>query len=218
MIKKSILNMLRSNECTSGFAVHFLLQGRSSYLKEVGWYNSFNKHMPVDKNGDALPWYTYAAIDFLGDRINGGMAVFEYGSGNSTIWWATRVSRVVSCEHDEQWFAKVKLKLPDNVTYRHINLAPQGDYSDAILQHDKEFDVIVIDGRDRVSCAKNSLCALNDGGVIIWDNSDRDEYQAGYEFLSDNGFKRLNFSGFGPINTYGWCTSVFYRPQNCLGI
>jgi uncharacterized protein YuzB (UPF0349 family) len=218
MIKKSILNMLRSNGCTSGFAAHFLLQGRSSYLKEVGWYNSFNKHMPVDRNGEAVPWYTYAAIDFLGGRINGRMAVFEYGSGNSTIWWAKRVSRVVSFEHDEQWFTKVKLKLPDNVTYRYSNLAPQGDYSTAILQHDKEFDVIVIDGRDRVSCAKNSLCALNDSGVIIWDNSDRDKYQDGYKFLSDNGFKRLDFSGFGPINTYGWCTSVFYRPQNCLGI
>ena len=218
MLKKSILNMLRYGRYTSSLAASFLLRGSSGYLKKVGWYHSFNKYMPVDKEGGALPWYTYAAIDFLGGRIKAGMTVFEYGSGNSTIWWAIRVSRVVSCEHDEHWFIKMKSDLPDNVTYRHIKLEPSGDYSRAILQHDKEFDVIVIDGRDRVNCAKNSLCALNDRGVIVWDNSDRDEYQAGYDFLSDNGFKRLDFSGLGPINTYGWCTSVFYRPQNCLGI
>ena len=175
--------------------------------------------MPVDKGGGCYPsWYTYAPVSFLDGRIKEGMSVFEYGSGNSTVWWAARVSRVISCEHDEQWHTKIKIRLPDNVKYMHIDLVTSGDYSKAILQYDKKFDVIVIDGRDRVNCAKNSLCALNDSGVIVWDNSDRDKYQAGYDFLSENGFKRLDFSGLGPVNTYGWCTSIFYRLQNCLNI
>lgn len=191
---------------------------KPSYLKDVGWFVSLNKSIPVDKDGAAVPWYTYGAIDFLSGRISREMAVFEYGSGNSTIWWAERVSRVVSCEHDEEWFLKLKEQVPDNVQYIHQKLSPLGDYSRAILQYDKEFDIIVLDGRNRVNCAKNCLCALTDRGVIVWDNSDRDKYEAGYDFLIENGFKRLDFKGIGPINTYGWCTSMFYKTQNCLGL
>ena len=99
-------------------------------------------------------------------------------------------------------------------------LAPLADqaYSNSILAYRETFDIIVVDGRDRVECAKNSLQALKPNGVIIWDNSDRPEYEAGYEFLLNKGFKRIDFSGFGPINSRAWCTSVFYRPGNCLGI
>lgn len=221
LIIESLYKLLRSNKYTSDFVALLLLLGlgkQNSYLRKVGWYNSFHKITGVDKGGEVLPWYSYAAIDFLSSRINGEMAVFEYGSGNSTIWWAKRVSRVVSCEHDEQWFSKMKSKLPENVTYMHFDLVPSGDYSKAALQYDQEFDVIIIDGRDRVNCAKNSLCALKDTGVIVWDDGGRNRYQAGYDFLVDNGFKRLDFSGLGPINYTDSCTSVFYRAQNCLGL
>lgn len=36
------------------------------------------------------------------------MAVFEYGSGNSTIFWASRAKEVISVEHDELWHNKMK--------------------------------------------------------------------------------------------------------------
>ena len=218
MIKKAVFYRLRRNRFTSDFVALLSLRRRTSYLKEVGWFDSFNKSIPVNVNGVPIPWYTYAAIDFLDTRINEEMTVFEYGIGNSTIWWASRVSRVVSCEHDRQWFLNMKSSLPDNVECMHFDMVPSGDYSKAILQYDSEFDLIVIDGRDRVNCARNSLRALNGTGVIIWDNSDREDYRDGYDFLIDNGFKRLDFSGIGPVNVYGWCTSVFYKTKNCLGI
>jgi predicted O-methyltransferase YrrM len=146
------------------------------------------------------------------------MAVFEYGSGNSTLWWSRRTTRVVSCEHDKVWYDVMRDRLPANVEYKLVQLGNDGEYSSAIADRSEQFDVIVIDGRDRVNCAKRSLSALKPDGVIVWDNSDRSEYDAGYEFLIENRFKRLDFWGMGPINTYGWCTSVFYRPLNCLDI
>jgi hypothetical protein len=76
----------------------------------------------------------------------------------------------------------------------------------------------VIDGRDRVNCTKASLGALKPDGSIVFDNSDRSDYESGYSFLQANEFRRLDFWGMGPINSYGWCTSVFYRTQNCFGI
>jgi hypothetical protein len=87
-----------------------------------------------------------------------------------------------------------------------------------VLKYRNEFDIVVIDGRDRVSCARNSLGALKPDGVIVWDNADREEYRPGYQFLESNGFRRLDFAGLGPLNAYQSTTAVFYRDSNCLGI
>ena len=92
-------------------------------------------------------------------------------------------------------------------------------YVDEIKNYIDEFDIIVLDGRERVQCCLNSLPALKKGGIILWDNSDRPEYEEGYKYLEANNFKRIDFHGLGPINSRAWCTSIFYRVgDNCLGI
>lgn len=217
-MKNSLYQWFRRNTFTSEFGALLALRRRTNYLKKIGWFRSFNQRLPIDNQGVTLPWYTYGAIDFIGGRVKPDMSVFEYGSGNSTAWWASHVTRVVSCEHDRQWYDKLEPCLPKNVEYLYYEFKPAGDYSGAILHYDHEFDVIVIDGKDRVICAKNSLVALKGTGIILWDNSDRDQYKDGYDWLMENGFKRLDFSGIGPINAFGWCTSVFYRSVNCFGI
>ncbi|MCX7013966.1 MAG: hypothetical protein NTW86_15675 [Candidatus Sumerlaeota bacterium] len=146
------------------------------------------------------------------------MAVFEYGSGNSTLWWSQQVSRVVSYEHDRDWYNSLKERIPSNVEYHYCALVYGGEYCKAILGHSHRFHIIVIDGRDRVNCARNSLGALRDDGVIIWDNSDQDKYLEGFAYLMQRGFRRLDFEGLGAINNCQWRTSIFYRDANCLGI
>jgi predicted O-methyltransferase YrrM len=143
------------------------------------------------------------------------MKVFEFGSGNSTLWWSDRVDHLVSCEHDRQWYDNLRDKLPQNTRYIHAAL---DSYADEISNYENTFDIVVIDGRRRTECAKRCVPALRDSGVIVWDNSDREKYRTGYDYLLDNGFKRLDFGGMGPINTYEWSTSVFYRDDNCLNI
>lgn len=209
---------MQGNRYLSVCAALWALRKRANYLRERGWFDSVRLSMPVDRRGRPVPWYAYAAADFLAERVHEEMRVFEYGSGNSTLWWANRVATVVSCEHDQQWFLNMKPRLPANVTYMHVDLEPAGNYSTVIRQYAKAFDIIVIDGRERAACAMNSLGALNDTGVIIWDDSRRDRYRNGCEFLIGQGFRRLDFTGFGPINAYGMCTSVFYRKNNCLDI
>jgi len=70
--------------------------------------------MPVDKEGKALPWLNYPAIQFLDKRISEEHTIFEYGSGNSTEWLAKRVDTIVSVEHDLDWSERVAPELPDN--------------------------------------------------------------------------------------------------------
>ena len=194
------------------------LRELKGYLVDSGWFKSVEEGLPFDAEGKPLPWYTYSFIDFIGGRIRPKMKVFEYGSGNSTLWWSQRVESVVACEHDKPWFNTISGKVPENVDYRYCELEYGGAYSQLISTFDTEFDCIVIDGRDRVNCAKNVVPALKEDGVVIWDNSDREKYTDGYSFLKDNGFRRLDFWGIGPICRKPWCTSVFYRENNNLGI
>lgn len=215
----SYQGLLGNMKFTSRIIASRRLMRKGSHLLEAGWYESVRLGMPCDSLGKELPWYTYAAINFLGPRLEESMSVFEYGSGNSTLWWARRVSYVVSCEHDGHWYGLMQGKIPANVDYRLLPLSGEPEcYRDEVSKFGERFDVVVIDGRDRVACAKNALPALKSAGVIVWDNSDRERYQEGFRFLRDQGFRRLDFSGMGPMNAYGWCTSVFYRSENCLGI
>ena len=214
-IKKLIKQALPYTE-----AVHKLLSCYSLrfYLEEIGWFRSVVERLPVDRDGNSLPWFTYPAIFFLSSKIKPEMVVFEYGSGNSTLWWGKQVSSVTSYEHDLEWYNSLRGRIPSNVEYLHCELIYGGEYSKAILRYVNRFDIVVIDGRDRVNCAKNSLGALRDNGVIVWDNSDRGKYEEGYSYLILHGFRRLDFKGNGPINVDGWITSIFYRDNNCFGI
>ncbi len=192
--------------------------GLWSYMEDNGWFRSVEVGLPVDREGNCLPWFTYPAISFLKGRIQSDMVVFEYGSGNSTLWWAEQVSSIISYEHVLEWFNSLGERMPSNVEYVYCELNYGGEYSRAILGYRNRFNIVVVDGRDRVNCAKNSLGALRGDGVIIWDNSDRDKYQDGYSYLMQRGFKRLDFAGLGPIGSHPWCTSIFYRDKNCLGV
>lgn len=174
---------------------------------------------PLDMHGQAQPWFTYGFMAFLKERINDGMSVFEFGSGNSTLWFSKYGCKLVSVEHDLAWFNAMKDQLVShpNVEYLHRDLE-NGTYAKEITNYSGIFDIIVLDGRDRVNCCLNSLGALKEKGVVIWDNSDREEYAEGYQFLKSNDFKRIDFHGLGPINSRAWCTSIFYREENCLNI
>jgi precorrin-6B methylase 2 len=191
------------------------LMRQSTYLSKMGWYRSFQTRVPVDGSGQPVPWYSYPAIRFLEERIRPYWRVFEYGCGNSTLWWSARVKHVTSCEHHAGWHARVEKNLPDNAV---CHLEVEEGYAEWISGFSCEFHVIVIDGINRVECARHCVEALQEDGVIVWDNSDRKEYKTGYEYLIEQGFKRLDFEGLGPIVMIPTSTAVFYRPDNCLGL
>jgi precorrin-6B methylase 2 len=187
-------------------------------LKEDGWFRSFREEACVDAEGDPVPWMTYPAVEFLRKRIRKNMSVFEYGCGTSTLWWASRVREVISVEHDKDWYEKIARKVPGNVCLSHIELDYGGSYSRYIREYKERFDIVVIDGRDRVHCAIHAADALNSTGIIIWDNSDRVEYEAGSRFLFDKGFRKIEFVGLAPVLNMKTETGIYYRSDNCLGI
>jgi predicted O-methyltransferase YrrM len=206
-----------------------------SYLKDSGWLRTADRKEAIDANDRPLPWMTYPAITLLARVARPAMSVFEFGSGGSTLWWRDRVGRVVSVEHDEAWAKETgALSRPagapchdkslerylgyveERVDTRPTNDGPSDrDYSAylaALLEHPAgTFDVIVIDGVARNTGAAIAVDVVKPNGLVVFDNSDRDDYLVGYEVLRAAGFARLDFWGPGPINPYGWCTSIFAR-------
>ena len=187
-------------------------------LNEYGWWDSYKKKSAVDGVGQPIPWITYPCLEFIDNRVEKRFEVFEYGCGNSTLWWASRTNSVISCEHDRAWFEKTLSNMPDNTTLICRDLVYGGEYSKVIEGYSEQFDILVVDGRDRVRCIQNSLNALKSDGIIIWDNTEREEYLEGFKFLDAAGFRRLDFWGIGPIGISKWCTTVFYRKNNCFNI
>lgn len=170
----------------------------------------------MDNNNQPIPWLTYSAIYFLEPRLSKKLTVFEYGSGNSTKWWAKRVGKIISVEYDKAWLEKIRPALPKNaeIIYQELN----AKYPKTILNQKGKFDLVVIDGRERVESALNSVTKLGPKGVIIWDNTDRERYQAGVKQLLKLGFKKIDFFGVVAIDNQLALTSIFYRENNILGI
>ncbi|MGB0238019.1 MAG: hypothetical protein ACPG4B_06905 [Cycloclasticus sp.] len=190
----------------------------SGYFYEIGWFKSFEKQLPVDKDELPLPWVTYGFIDFIAERLNERFDVFEYGSGNSTKWYSRKVRSVTSVEHDKEWFDFIKDGMPSNVDLKFQDLEYGGDYSNTSGLCGKKFDLIVVDGRDRVNCVKHSISSLKSGGVIVLDDSERSAYSQALRLLKESGFRRIDFWGISPGLFYKKNTTIFYKSDNCLGI
>jgi len=90
-IRKGIRRLCLVTPLTATLHALRSLLRKSSYLKSIGWFESYRRRLPVSRAGEAIPWYTYGATAFLEGRIRPSMLVFEYGSGHSTLWWSHRV-------------------------------------------------------------------------------------------------------------------------------
>ncbi|MGH9307724.1 MAG: class I SAM-dependent methyltransferase, partial [Vicinamibacterales bacterium] len=164
----------------------------------------------VDRSGRPVPWYTYPAIEYLQQFDFSQSRVFEYGSGNSTLFWTERAAQVVSVEDDERWYANIRPRLGANCT---LVLEPDLDrFVDVITRFPERFDIIVVDGpargQTRLKCAARALECLRPGGLIILDNSDWLPRSA--RLLRGTGLLQVDMSGFIPLGGHTQTTSFFF--------
>lgn len=197
-----------------GGPVELMLTGA---LKDDGWYRSHKTKSSVDRKGNPIPWCSYPFIKFLEPRLKNSFDVFEYGSGNSTLWYAQKVKSIKAVEHDKQWFEIVEKKLPSNASIVHREL-DKGTYAKEVLAEGKKYHIIIIDGRDRNNCVTECVKSLSDDGIVVYDNTQVPEYITSIEFLLKSGFKKIDFIGPLPIVTHNNTTTIFYRPGNCMDI
>jgi predicted O-methyltransferase YrrM len=107
-------------------------------------------------------------------------AGLEWGSGRSTCWFAERVAKLVSVEHNAQWVKTIGKRLSDRslagkVDYRLIEVTGANksiqEYVDVLQDFsDESLDFCLVDGQARDRCALGCLPKIRPGGIVIVDN------------------------------------------------
>ena len=222
-----------ARRCASRLGLLAALESRREKRWCVYLRSLFSIYDVADLLALDLPWWSYAAID----RVEAFLlkcarkaSVFEYGAGASTAWLARRAGRVISVEHDREFAASVIELLKDfgNVSLwcRAPGKANPGDthfassrrrgyegfdfseYVRAIEEAHGPFDVIVIDGRARAACLSVAVHHLTNGGIIVFDNSNRSEYAAA---LGACRLARETYRDWAPALPFKSETSILYR-------
>lgn len=192
-------------------------------LRAQGWQSSARAQKPIDQNGDAIPWSRYSAVEWLKPRVKKSDVVFEYGTGYSTVWYSRHAKEVVAVEHNSRWLDRIRTLVGKNVTLLlRLSSGTEADrdgvspYFRALEEYPPaSFDIIAIDGMERVQCAYVAPSRLRNDGVIIFDNSDWPAFAPGIEYLHTQGFGRIDFYGLtSEIGTLS-CTSVFSKFDGC---
>lgn len=168
------------------------------------WKSRMSKSC-INAKDEPIPWFTYPAIEYISQLNLTEKNILEWGSGNSSLFFSKISKTMTSIEDNEEWYKKVSLNKRPN---HEIIYSDANNYARIPLSLGKKFDVIIIDGIRRDECAKVALELLAEGGIIIYDNSERDPEVCG--FLRDADLIEVDMHGFGPINDYAWTTSCFF--------
>lgn len=190
-----VIRMVRSLLATIG--VLGLLDRWATRSRAGVWVRSLlSIYDPVELLELDVPWWTFASADlvegFLKTRPQA--RVFEWGSGASSIWLAKRAASVTSVEHDADWAKVMEPMVLDNnqilvvepvldevgTGVRSSKPGFEGlDFTEYVAAIDNQpagLDLIVIDGRAREACLDKALPKLAPGGLIVFDNVDRERY------------------------------------------
>lgn len=130
--------------------------------------------MAYQKMHPESPWLTKAMVEILASWLRPEDRGLEWGSGRSTIWFAQRVSGLISMEHNDSWHHKIRTQLDEkglrNVDYRLCT--EQSVYVSAIEDLPTEsLEFVLVDGIARDKCALAAIPRLKPGGILIVDNS-----------------------------------------------
>jgi len=158
-----------------------------------------------------FPWLVKEAVDeillFLKNRLDSKM--LEFGSGRSTIFFS-KYSNIITVDHNDKYFNIVFNELIlNNINNVIQHLLPR-PYNKICKSFDNNyFDLILIDGRDRVECIKSCETKVKRNGIIILDNSERTQYKEGKDYLLNLGYKEKKYHGNDGYEKTNWSTSIF---------
>ena len=192
-------------------------------LRHPGYISRCISHHPLKGRSPLefeIPWFSYAAIDFLKEYLHPQMIGFEYGSGGSTLFFSRRTKSVLSIEDNVKWHDLVSQRLREKgVTNVKLKLHPfdfknplgfeKCDYLNAMPK--EKFDVIVVDGSEewtqvRPICFNKAEQHVKEGGIIVVYDSWR------YPVLRKNHrAKELKiFQSVGPCRPGVTSTDIFF--------
>jgi precorrin-6B methylase 2 len=192
------------------------LAANPKYIPLAFKHNVINGTSPLDLE---VPWFSYAANDFLRDFLKPEMRAFEFGSGGSTLFLSNRVRSVLSVEDNPKWYELVSKRLEEKevrnakIIFHSFDFKnPLGfEKSQYFLALNEAYDVIFIDGSEewtqvRPICFHRAENFINPGGIIVVDDSWR------YPGLrTENKAKDYKtFKSVGPCRPGVTSTDIFF--------
>lgn len=136
--------------------------------------------LPYISGLHVLPLLTDGATNFLDgfifnikQRHERNVRIFEFGAGNSTLYFLSRGCFVTSIEHDELWADNVRqvaniFGYDSQLEMRRLDRPYHGAFNGETRQ-----DLVLIDGRDRVRCLEQVISVCTDNTVLVLDNTER---------------------------------------------
>lgn len=168
---------------------------RPRYLKihilfnRLGWARKdiFDYYMPEHKLGTFTLWRKPPnfqlpretpnlkhehEVDFLMSLLTKESRVLEFGSGCSTIWFAKRVAKVVTCEDKEHWRDAVAQRLED-LGLKNTTIFYLPYYYKNFRWREEPFDLVYVDCYNSATspifpCVENNFKHVRVGGYIVF--------------------------------------------------
>lgn len=177
----------------------------SILVRDLGFARSAELGQPVDRDGNPVPMYSYSLIEYLAGLDLSSKSVFEFGAGNSTLFWAERAKQVRAAESDAEWVQKLNAA---KARHCSVDLVERGAMPGHFRGLETRFDIIVVDcAENRFECCRLAREHLNPGGFIILDNSDW--YPNSAKLLRASDLIQIDFHGLRPCHHYACTTSMF---------
>lgn len=165
------------------FIVQFFKDVRNKLLKEVFRFR-LNR-----------PMMRYREIDLISELIEklNPVRVLEWGSGYSTLYFPKKLSKEanwLAIEHNEPWSSRINNK-NKNPNVEIIWIEPENsmwndEYNDGTYDDLKSYieyptqkgtyDLIIVDGRARKACIIKAKEILNENGILIIHDANREWY------------------------------------------
>lgn len=187
-------------------------------LRHRGWQRSVRAGRSVDRSGRPLPWWTYSAIRYLEPRLSPHIFFLEFGAGNSTLWLADQGMNGVSYEQDRNWLDNVAELLPNHPSGVAVRVWPDPSDMASVIEaqlaapHTADEVLVIIDGPDREDLVR-LVANIATGATVLFDNSDRPEYQAVLGDLALD-YLEIEFWGLTPGYIEESCTSLLIPKNN----
>lgn len=172
------------------------------------------------------PWMTKCAIQALSRIMRPTMHGLEWSCGSGTLWYLQRLKSLTSIEHDSSYFQKCRetvsrlgVEVAQKWSGYHVPVNKslsdrQAQFQEYIkkpleLGGSKQYDLIVVDGRQRVACINLVLkydLLRSEDGVLVLDNSERQHYAPAIESIPTH-WLRYDFKTEVDVSTI-WITRL----------
>lgn len=175
----------------------------------------------LQKEMAVFEWGVGGSTIFFSSRA-GSLVSVEHESE-----WAERVKMTMAEKPQFPWQLHVIAPEPRNVVTAYSAADPASfatsvepfttlsfnRYAGCIEQFpDAMFDLVVVDGRSRVSCASCGMAKVKPGGYMLLDDADRDRYAWVHEKMRQLDWERLVFGGPTPYVLPFRQTLIWRRP------